>query len=134
MSWLVGEVFIISKVFINLMETLKSDLTCFWEMGGCQKQSVAGAARPWGHICVLCSLSGNILIWSLCFYKTGQDLFYPPGYLCQCWSRICWGEARLDCFQREPSKLLLGPEFLWNKALRLISSVSCHLGVIFTGR
>lgn len=46
-------------------------------MGGCREQSVAGAAGPWGHICVLCSLSGNILIWSLWFYKTGQDLFYP---------------------------------------------------------
>lgn len=30
--------------------------------GGCWEQSVAGAAGPWGHICVLCSLSGNILI------------------------------------------------------------------------
>lgn len=32
---------------------------------------------PRRRICVLCSLSGNILIWSLCFYKTGQDLFGP---------------------------------------------------------
>lgn len=30
--------------------------------GGVWEHSVAGAAGPWGHICVLCSLSGNILI------------------------------------------------------------------------
>lgn len=69
-----------ASAFLDLTEMLKWDLTCFWEMGGCEKTSVAGTAHPWGHICVLCSLSGNILIWSLCFYKTGQDLLYPEAF------------------------------------------------------
>lgn len=53
------------QLFVEVIEMLHWSITQFREKGvggGCWEQSIAGAASPWGHICVLCSLSGNILI------------------------------------------------------------------------
>lgn len=73
----------------------------------CQEQHAAGAASLWGHISVLCSLSGNILIWSLCFYKTGQDLLYPQAICVSACTEIVVVKKKWWVNQKELSKLKL---------------------------
>lgn len=57
-------VFFSGQLFVEVIEMLHWSITRLEkkELGGFWEQSIAGAASPWGHICVLCSLSGNILI------------------------------------------------------------------------
>lgn len=94
--------------------------------GVCWEQSVAGATGPWGHICVLCSLSGNILIWSLCFYKTGQDLFYPWAICvssCEETTVVMQKRCSPVCFQKQSSKHVQGFLIFLTEVLCVIENV-----------
>lgn len=71
---------------------------------------------PRRHACVLCSLSGNILIWCLCFYKTGQDLFCP-------WAICASTCSQITVMMRENCRQITKWKFLnarlWSSGLDL---------------
>lgn len=99
-----GQLFLeLTEILWEILNTVNGNWGVYWE------QSVAGAASPWGHICVLCSLSGNILIWSLCFYKTGQDLFYPWAICIGSFTKTLqwWRRGAVPCvFKNSPENVL----------------------------
>lgn len=105
------------------------EIPIVWGSYGTDRPSTftSSPLAPLRRICVLCSLSGNILIWSLCFYKTGQDLF-GPWVICVSTCSQITVKMRENCCQIMHWRFLSGRLYIWSQGFD--QNWNCLLGAV----
>lgn len=106
------------------------EIPIVWGSYGTDRPSTFTSSLPLAplrRICVLCSLSGNILIWSLCFYKTGQDLF-GPWVICVSTCSQITVKMQENCCQIMHWRFLSGRLYIWCQGFD--PNWNCLLGAV----